>query len=169
MLIQNRTALSILLLGALLLPLTACGGAGDARSLISEGNTQLNSADYAGAVASFDSALAGMTEADGALRKDAVLGKCEALAHVDSAKSKSEFLALADQGGLDYSSYNRVAVALTSASKFPEAIALLTHGMEKFPAEAKFAKLRDKIGDAAKNAGDSAAMEALAGLGYVGN
>lgn len=169
MLIQNRIALSTALLAVFLLPLVACGSGGDSRSLISEGNTQLNSADYAGAVASFDSAIASLKPADAALRQDAVLGKCEALAHVDGAKSKSEFLALADQGGLDYSSYNRVAVALTSASQFEQAVAVLTHGMEKYPAEAKFAKLRDKIGDAAKNAGNSAAMEALAGLGYVGN
>ncbi len=165
MLIQNRIALLTLLL----LPLAACGGSGDSRSLISEGNTKLNSADYAGAVASFDSAIASLTAADEALRQDAVLGKCEALAHVDGAKSQTEFLALADQGGIDYSSYNRVAVALTSAAQFEQAVAVLTHGMEKFPEEAKFAKLRDKIGDAAKNAGNSAAMEALAGLGYVGN
>lgn len=154
---------------ALFLPLTACGGGQDSRSLISAGNTELNSGDYAGAVSSFDAALAGLTAADEALKKDATLGKCEALAYVDSGKSKTEFMALADQGGLDYSAYNRVAVALTSASQFSDAVALLTHGMEKFPAEPKFEKLRDKIGKAAESAGDSAAMKALEGLGYVGN
>ena len=98
-----------------------------------------------------------------------MLGKCEALAYIDGSKSQTEFLALAEQSSLSYSNYNRVAVALLHAEQFSDAVAILTHGMEKFPDEPKFVGLRDKIGKAAEGSDDPAAMKALEGLGYVGN
>ncbi len=154
---------------ALLLPLAACGGSKDSRSLISAGNTALNSGDHAAAVASFDAALKGLKPDEMALQRDALLGKCEALAYVDSEKAKNEFLRLAESESLSYSDYNRIAVALTSASKFGAAVALLEQGMAKYPTEAKFAQLVNKVGKAAESAGDSEAMSKLKGLGYVGN
>ena len=160
---QNPTRL----LSLALLALAACGGSSDPRALVSEANTALGNRDYATAVSKFDAALAGAKDA--ALIRDAKLGRCEALAYTDASRAQSEFLALAGAETVDYSSYNSVAVALTSESKFEEAIAILSQGMAKYPAEKRFEKLRDKIGDAAKNAGDSGALSALAGLGYVGN
>lgn len=169
---DTLTAMHIKITPALLalgLALTACGGGGDARSLVSEANTALNSGDHQAALASFDKAIATVTPEEASLKRDAELGRCEALAYVDADKSKSEFLALADRESLNYSAYNTIAVALTSEQKFDQAIAVLTKGKEKMPNEPKFEKLVQKVGDAAKNAGASDAMKALEGLGYVGN
>ena len=170
---DSNTAMLIkttpLLLALTLALAPACGGGKDARALVSEANTALNSGDYAAALSSFDAALGAIEPADAALRRDAELGRCEALAYVDANKAKSEFLALADRETLNYSAYNTVAVALTSEQKFDEAIAVLTKGKEKLPDEPKFEKLVQKVGDAAKNAGAGDAMKALEGLGYVGN
>jgi hypothetical protein len=155
-----RTFHSLLL--ALLLPLGACGGAsGDPKEA---GYQALQSGDYAAAAADFEKALAARSPSDADYVEVAVV-HCQALAHVDPAKTKTTFLALGDQ--VTDKDYSSVVVELVDVKEFQVAIDILEAGVTRFPESPKMELIKDKVVKASLETGDPALLAKLKGLGYL--
>src|SRR5262245_10153164 len=144
----------------LLLALLAACGASDPKSLTDAGTAALNSNDPKGAIASFDRALAGMKATDPDFLR-ASIGRCQALARTDPERAKSDFVALAAAPPAKVQEPEFVAVAseLASRGSIEPAISVAEAGMKRYPESPAMISLRDRIGDAAKKAGDPAALE----------
>ena len=65
--------------------------------------------------------------------------------------------------------YSTIAGRLGDAGNFGEAVALLEAGKETYPESGLLDSLGKKLAEQAQKAGDSDALSALAGLGYVGD
>jgi len=147
----------------------ACGSS-DPRALTDAGAAALNSGKAKEALAEFDRALEHM-DASHADFLRASIGRCQALARTDAARSQADFLALAQKesarvGERDYAT---VALDLVQANAIGPAAAIAEAGLKRFPNSPEMTKLRDRVGDAAKKANDPEAMKQLKGLGYAGD
>lgn len=164
-----RTSTALLLSLALLLP--ACGGS-DPAELTHSGNAALGSGDFEGALADFEGALAAIgSDTSHPEYVRAKLGAIEAETKLDPAKAKVDFLKLADAlpERVNDRDFNRIGGRLGDAGHIGEAIALAEAGKERYPDSAHLDTLIERLGDQAKAGGDSEALEALRGLGYVGD
>lgn len=163
--------LSTLLCVALPLLTAGCGGS-DPAELTSSATRALGVGDFAGARAGFDEALQAIGENPAHpdyLR--AKMGAIEARTKDAPDEAVAMFLALAKKlpeqvGAADYS---RVGGRLGDGGNFDQAIQLASAGKEAFPDSAPLDKLIQDLGDKAKESGSSEALEALKGLGYVGD
>ena len=156
---------------ALALPLfAACSGSADPEQLTRDGVTALSSGKAEEAYALLDKAVHAM-EPSHPKYGQAAVNRCCALAATDSAKAKDEFLKLAGEHAslVEERDYEMVADAMRQRKSFEEAIAVLAAGMERYQESPKLVALRDTIGDEAKASGDSSALDAIKGLGYVGD
>lgn len=156
---------------ALALPLlAACSGSADPAQLTRDGIAALNAGKPEEAYSKLDDAVAAMEPSDPKYGQAAV-NRCRALAHTDAAKAKAEFveLAAAHASVVEERDYEMMADTLRSRGKYAEAIDVLAAGMERYKESPKLVALRDAIGDEAKSSGDSAALDAIKGLGYVGD
>ena len=163
--------LASLLLASLTL-LVSCGGSSDPAALTNAGHKALGSKEFAAAQSDFDAALAaigGDTSHPSYL--DASLGAIEARAATDAAKAKDDLIALAqaNPGKVTERDFARIADRMGSAQKFTEAVALLAEGKAQFPDSPTLDKLGDRMRTEAESAGATDALDALAGLGYVGD
>jgi len=156
--IDMRRLLPTLLLASL----AACGGGDPAQA----GYDALGSGDYAAAASSFTEALAGT---QGEKRTDLTLQLCQALAHTDADASVAKIKELDASTELRVQDYNVVVSELKGAGEFVAATDVLKLATAAFPGDEKLVELIQVVGDAAKSAGDSDALSALKGLGYVGN
>lgn len=149
--------------------LAACGGS-DPKALTAAGAKALNSGDPKGAIASFDRALEGMKPNDPDFLR-ASIGRCQALARTEPARARTDFLELAKAHPERVREPEFVAVAMELASRgsIGDASAIAEEGMKRFPNAAEMLALRDRIGDAAKEAGDPESLKAMKGLGYTGD
>lgn len=152
----------LLLPSLLLASLAACGGGDPAQA----GHDAYGSGDYAAAASSFREALAG---AEGDQRIDLSLELCKSLAHTDPAACVAEMAKLDAATDLRVSDYNVVVAELNSAREYMPAVDVLKMAKAAYPEDEKLVALIQKVGDAAASAGDSDALQALSGLGYVGN
>lgn len=157
------------LFALVLLSLAGCESK-DARSLVVEAGREMGNRHYADALSNFDTALDMLTPADEALRKEALLGRCAALAWLDGPVAQTEFLKLAESGKLGADLYSGMAQELAESGYYGEAIAILEHGMERFPNKAILSRAVQKVGDMSKAAKTetNSAMDDLKRLGYVG-
>jgi tetratricopeptide (TPR) repeat protein len=165
--------IATLLLASLALLATSCGGgSSDPAELTSNGQKALGTQDFASALADFEAALAaigGDTSHPSYLR--AKLGAVEARSASDAQAAVDELIELAGAmpGKVSDRDYNRIAGRMGDAGHFEQAIALLAKGKEEYPESAHLDKLGNRLADEAKKSGDSSALDALAGLGYVGD
>ena len=149
--------------------LAACGG-DDPRALTAAGTKSLNSGDPKGAIASFDRALAHMDSSDPDFLR-ASIGRCQALARTEPERAQADFLALARSQPARVKEPEFVAVAMDLAkhNAIGPATAIAEEGMKRFTDSPDMIALRDKIGDAAKAAGDPESLKKMKGLGYAGD
>jgi hypothetical protein len=152
--------------------LASCGGGSDPKALTSEGYSALQGGRYEEAAGHFDAALAALgTDTASADYKKAKMGSVEALVHTDAAKARDEFLAYAkgNPSRVDDRDFNKIGGLFGSAGKVKEGVAVLSAGMEAFPESPHLQALVQQLGDLAKKSNAEGDMEALKGLGYVGD
>lgn len=165
---RRPAVLAHLAASLLCLAAASCSGSADPAKLTDEGYAALGKSDWKGAQADFAEALEGLeSSSPGFLR--AKLGWIEAAIYTDPAKAKDEFLALAAGMGSQIKSSDYIAVAskLTGERKFPEAIAVLERGLKAHAEDPKVRAVGEAIKKAAEKVGDSSALAALKGLGYM--
>ena len=151
----------------LLLALTACGGT-DPVTQVSESYSALNARDYSGAEAGFTEALSQL-EPGTSTHFKAQLGLFRARSFSDSASAKTDFLAYASANKLEIGDYTQFITDLVTGQHLEEAIAVVAEMKKAFPDNAKVDEMGNALVDMAKSSGDSSALDALSGLGYVGN
>ena len=157
---------TLLALG-LTLSLAACGGGGDPTSLTDDGYAALNTGDSSTAVSKFADALEGLTETDPDYMR-AKMGHIQARIADDAAGAKDEFMALAAKADLSANDYKTLGSKLHNGAAYSEAAVVLDAGVKKFPDDTKFKQMIDEVTAAATAAGDAGALDALGGLGYIG-
>ena len=88
----------------------------------------------------------------------------------DPAAASAELLALnaAQPGQVSDGDFNRIAGKMGEAKHFTEATKLLGEGLKLYPDSKHLDTLGNSLLKAAQSAGDSDAVDALAGLGYTG-
>jgi len=106
--------------------LAACVDEGNHREV---GYEALQDSDYASAVSHLDKALAS-SEASPSEVVEMAVARCQALAHIDSARCTADFLAISESGPSDFSI---VVSELLDEEEFIDAIDLLVAGIERFP------------------------------------
>ena len=161
-----RIATSALVLA---LTLAACGGGATPASLNTEGNTALGSGQYSTAAEHFEAALAAIgsdTSHDQYLR--ARMGLIEATVHLDAEKAKNDFLDLAkSSNSVGAKEYSKIGGMLANAGAFNPAIELVDAGIQAYPETPQLQKIIEQIKTQATQSGDSSALKALEGLGYL--
>lgn len=166
---RNQRILAPLLAALVALPLclTACGTK-DAQELTSEGMTAMNSGDAQGALTAFDGALQLMTVTDPQYMRAAV-GRCQALARVDPAKGKNDFLALAKANAkvIKDQDFHVVVSEYVRARKFVDAIAIMHEGNQMFAGSKKMEDITKAVVAESQKAQDDDAIAALKNLGYL--
>lgn len=150
---------------ALPLTLVACGGGSETPSEMTDaGYAALGAGDHTAAVESFEGALASLEPGSPDYLR-AKMGEIEALIHVDAARARDEFLSESEAFG--EAQYATVGSKMTSAKKFNEAIAVLDAGMKRFSESPKLKAMLDQVALEAQKSGNSDALDALKGLGYL--
>jgi tetratricopeptide (TPR) repeat protein len=155
------------------LVLFACGGgASDPAALASSGSAALNSGDYASAKADFEKGLE-LIGGDASHVQFAALklGSIEAEAHINPEKAEKDFLAFAAShpDRADYRSYSKIAAELDDAKALTVAVRVLDAGLKRFEDHEVLAKQMAGLEQKAKDTGDAGALDALQGLGYIGD
>jgi len=173
--------LRLLCAALLLLGAASCGSSDASPSeAIDDGYTALSAGSPGDALASFESALAALTEADPSFL-EAKIGEIRARCYSDAVQAKTDLLGLSKAAGVEAKHYNQVvtdfvaaATKQASADKdaatatINQAVELLTQGKENFPEYTKWDGLIKKVGDKATALGSADALATLKGLGYVG-
>lgn len=153
--------------------LTACGGETDPAELTRSGSRALGQGDFATAREDFDLALLEIGEdATNPEYLRAKMGAIEARTKDAPDEAVAMFLALAkklpDQVGA--ADYSRIGGRLGDGGHFNQAIELVSAGKTSLPPSAQptLDKLIQDLGNKAKESGSTGALDALRGLGYVG-
>ena len=172
---SKRLALSFARLALLTLAggLAACGGgSSDPAEATDAGYQALGAQDYATARSEFEAALEAIGEdTSHPSYVKARLGSIQAACRTDPGRAESELLALSQAvpDAVTERTYADIAGRLGDGGNFTEAIALLDAGKQRFPDSATLDGLGKKLVKQAEQAGDSGALDALAGLGYAGD
>lgn len=159
------------LLAGLLALLASCGGSSDPAELVSAGEKSLGTREFSAAAESFDAALAAIGgDASHPYYLRAKLGAIEARCDSDAKGASDDLIALSREmpGKVTDGDFNRIANLMGSAKQFDAAIAVLAEGKTAYPESAHLDKLGEQLRKQAEASGDSSALDALAGLGYVG-
>ncbi len=158
---------------ALAVLLTACGGAATPQELLDSAQGALTAGNYekaAGDAVAAGAAAAASGDDNLAWRAKSVellaLGKqgdgASLLVVLKAAEAK-----WADK--VDPKFLTRLITELDKGNDIPGAIAVLGHGVERFPeSKAQFDKFGAMLAEKAKSAGDDAGMKQLQQLGYLG-
>ncbi len=151
---------------ALPLLLASCGGgaSGDPGQLTNDGYAALGSGDHAGAVESFEAALADLEPGTPEFMR-AKMGEVEALIHLDAGRAQDQFLAVGSSAS--EADYATIGQKMTKAGAFESAIAVLDSGMKRFSESTKLKGLIDQVKVEAEKSGDAGALDSLKGLGYL--
>jgi hypothetical protein len=101
----------------------------------------------------------------------AKLGLAEASIFGDPRGARDAFLALAREKPerIQDRDFNAFATKLGEANHIAEATEVLSAGIALFPESPYLVALRDALGKKAEASGDQGALDALSGLGYVGD
>jgi len=147
--------------------LAACGGP-DPATQVKDSYSALSSRDYSGAESGFTEALQSL-DASSPEHMRAQLGLFRARSYSDPAGAKADFLTYAKANNLAIIDYTQLISDLVSGDHLDEAIAIVGEMKTIFPDEPKVDDMGNMLVAKAKSAGDSSALDALSGLGYVGN
>lgn len=141
------------------------------KELNDEAAKALNSGDYKGALASSEKAIkaVGSETADPQYLR-AHLGAVEARCFLDAPRAGADFLELAKANPktIGDREYSMVASRLAQAKRFDAAIDVLKAGKSAFPDSVALKQAVQTAGEMAAKANDTAALDALKGLGYIG-
>ncbi len=151
--------------------LASCGGSSDPQALTDAGSKALNSGQFEDAAASYEKALAALgTDTGNPEWKRAKMGLIQARARFDAPRAKAEFIeyAKANPGKVTDSDFSMIAGRLGDAGKLNEAVEVLTLGTETFPESPHLDAMGKDLVKRAASSGDAGALDALKGLGYVG-
>ncbi len=151
----------------LLLTFAACGGA-DPATQVNDSYSSLSSRDYLRAEAGFTEALKQLEPGTGSHRR-AQLGLFRARSYSDPTGTKADFLTYAKANDLEIIDYTQFISDLVSGDHLDEAIAVVGEMKSIFPDNPKVDEMGNLLVTKAKNTGDDSALDALSGLGYVGN
>lgn len=151
----------------LLIALSACGGT-DPRDQVRDSYSALSSRDYAGAEAGFTEALTQL-EPSSPEHMRAQLGLYRARSYSDPAGAKTDFLSYAKANGLAIIDYTQFISDLVSGDHLDDAIRVVGEMKTIFPDDPKVDEMGNLLVTKAKSAGNDDALNALSGLGYVGN
>lgn len=161
---------------ALSLALVACGGgdSSDPRDLLSSGSTALGSKDYPAALADLSAASEALGgDTSNALYADVQKGLLFAQAGAAPDAALASLKARASDMGdnVDIGLYMSVAGHMSDGGNFDQAVEVVKLAIDKF---GKSEALDTQVADIMKkmsSAGDAAsgALDAMAGLGYVGD
>lgn len=166
--IHCRPPISLLLtLAACVSTLAACGGA-DPATQVRDSYNALSSRDYSSAESGFSEALTQLT-AGTPEHMRAQLGLFRARSYSNPAGAKTDFLAYAKAQDLQIIDYTQLISDLVSGDHLDEAISVVSEMQTIFPNEARVDEMGKLLVAKAKSAGNSNALSALSGLGYVGN
>ncbi len=157
---------------ALALTLAACGGGGsDPAAANEEGYAALGSGKYANAASHFQTALDAIgSDTSNAQYLRASMGLIETNVHVDPERAKDDFLALASASPqVNAKDYSRIGGMLAGAKQFQPAIAVVDAGIKAYPETPALEKMIEQISADAEKSGDAEAINALKGLGYLGD
>ena len=161
-----------LTLAALFLPLglAACSGEGDPLAQIDEGFAALNSGDAAHAHDYFLAAVDELEPTDPNLDR-AQMGLVEAKIRIQPEAAAKYFLDYAGKqpANVDAGDYQKVGMQLTDKKALKDAVFVLDAGLKRFEGDAKLKEAIEKTKLAAESSGDAGALDALKGLGYVGD
>jgi hypothetical protein len=157
-------------LNALCLILCLSCGPADPKNLTDTGSAELNSGKAKAAAETFGRALSQMQPSDPDYLR-ASIGRCQALARTDPSRAQDEFLsfASAQRQRVGEGDFAVVASDLAEHGAIGPATAIAEEGIKRFPESPTMKSLRDRIGDAAKKAGDPESLQKLKGLGYAGD
>jgi hypothetical protein len=147
-----------LLFVSLLAGCSSDGGASDPAA----GYEALQAGEYTDAVAILERAL----ENPAASAEDQLVmavARCQALAHIDAEKCKTDFLAIGSS--VTAKDFSLVVADLVAEEKFLEAIDLLEAGVNRFAENPKMEQLKKLVITASKE--DPEANAKLKGLGYI--
>ncbi len=147
--------------------LAACGGS-DPAAQVRDSYSALSSRDYSGAEAGFTEALQGL-ESGSSEHMRAQLGLFRARSSSDPAGAKADFLTYAQANGLAIIDYTQLISDLVSGDHLEEAIAVVAEMKTIFPDDPKVDEMGNMLVAKAKSSDNSDALDALSGLGYVGN
>jgi len=164
----SKTARSALFT-ILSLALAACGGGGDPIEETNQGYAALGSGDAEGALDHFAQALGTLKPTDPDYDR-ARMGVIEAKIRLKLADAAQSFLAYAQEqpDKVDAGDYHKVGMQLSESKALTDAVAVLDAGLKRFATDAKLKEAMDKTVAAAQQSGDTSALDALKGLGYVG-
>lgn len=150
--------------------LTSCnGGASDPKILADAASEALNAGDYSRSLEDFDAALTLMDRTHAQFLR-ASLGRCVALAHVDPARGKVEFLRLAADLGatITPNDVHYVVSAFVKAREFGHATDIMVKLKDLYPDSKEIQAIGDGVAAAARTAGDTVTVDRLGGHGYFG-
>lgn len=168
---KNHSATLALLVVTALSSFTfvSCGES-DPKVLTDAATEAIQVRDFKGGLAQFDAALAHMDASSPQFMR-ASLGRCVALAHVDPAKGRDEFLKLAEalKAKLAPADVHFVVSAFVTAKQLEPATAIMERMKTLFPASKEMTDIGNSVADAAINSGDTELQKKLAGLGYGGS
>ena len=156
---RTKTLLLLLPLG-----LISCGGSQDPAVA---GREALSDNNYQEALTHFDAALTGKTSADPDFY-DLSIDRMRAMAYHQADEVTGALSALAGQATISARDYRSITTDLVTAKDFVAAVSVMDLGMKAYPEDEKMVKVKDKVIAASKAAGDAGALEALAGMGYLG-
>ncbi len=152
---------------SLLLTLSACGG-GDPTTQVNDSYSDLADRNYSSAEAGFAEALPQL-EPGTPDHMRAQLGLFRARSYSDAGGAKVDFLAYAGANDLQVVDYTQFISELVSGDHLEEAIAVVGEMKTAFPDNPKVDDIGNMLVEKAKNADNSSALDALSGLGYIGN
>jgi hypothetical protein len=153
----------------LALPLLfASCGENDPKVLTDAAQHSFGSGDWKSSVAGFEKALEHMDPTDPQYMR-AAMGRCRALARLDPARAKSEFLKLAEaqKSRISFQDFHQMVGELMAGRDFMTAIDLMESAKVMFPDSPKFKDMADSVVKASKTAGDARALDKLKNLGYL--
>ena len=164
---------SIRALGALILSvplaLAACGGGSNPEEATNAGYAALGSGDAESAVDHFASALSALQPGDPGYKR-ARMGEVEAKVRLAPEAAAGSFLefAGAHPEQVEAGDYRKVGVQLSERKSLKAAVDVLDAGLKRFESDAKLKEAMDLTMAAAEKSGDTSALDALRGLGYIG-
>lgn len=157
---------------ALTLPLvlTACGGgSADPAAATSAGYEALGKGDAEQAVDHFAKALGQLKPGDPGYKR-ARMGEVEAKIQLAPEAAAGSFLeyARSQPEQVVAEDYRKVGVQLSDRKALKAAVDVLDAGLKRFAGDAKLKESMDLTVAAAETSGDTSALDALRGLGYIG-
>ncbi len=145
------------------------GGDADAHELTARGLRQLGNSEFGRAADQLGRAVAGLEVGDPDYGR-ARMGLVEALAHIDPALARDEFLDAAESGhALQSRDYLTVASTLHKQHGSAAAVQVLDAALARFPQDAgDLERQKEVILEEAASSATPAEIERLRSLGYIG-